>query len=195
MQLMPTTVTLRAVCAGLAVAAVAACSDDALTATGPDAAPEAAALNGGPSDTSVTPPTGEWHLATIRGVVIGVERSSGLVDTSDAATTRIAGATIEIHKIDLAGTAGMAGDTTTYQLKDLGVVATVETDAQGRFEYVLSDPIIVKSGEPSPLTTYHLTITPRAGSKFAARSGVQVFFAEQLGGGGASYNYFLFPPR
>jgi hypothetical protein len=49
----------------------------------------------------------------------------------------------------------------------------------------------VKTGQPSPLVTYRLTISPAAGSPFAARAGVQVYFAEQLPGDGV-FRYYLF---
>ena len=78
---------------------------------------------------------------------------------------------------------------------DLGVVATVTTDVSGKFQYVLSEPIVVKSGQPSPMTTYRLTVTPPRGSPFAAQSGIQVFFMEQFPAGTADFSYYLFPPK
>lgn len=66
----------------------------------------------------------------------------------------IPNATIEIHKISMPST-------------DAGVVATVRSDAEGKFQFVIDQPIIVRTGQttPSPIT-YRLTITPSSGSSF-----------------------------
>lgn len=128
----------------------------------------------------------------------GLVRTSGGAsgDTTSATSAPIiAGAKIEIHKFSLDITAPTAGDSSTVKLQDLGIVATVTSDAAGKFEYVLSDPIIVKTGQPSPKITYRLTITPPAGSPFVAQSGIQVFFMEQLPAGTPAFNYYLFEPR
>ena len=69
------------------------------------------------------------------------------------------------------------------------------TDAAGKFQYVLSEPIVVKSGQPSPRITYQLSVTPPAGSAFTAQSGIQVFFMEQFPAGTADLPYYLFQPR
>ena len=99
-------------------------------------------------------------------------------------------AKVEIHKVGL-NSSPAAGDSASFKLQDLGVVATVTADASGKFEYVLSDPIVVKSGQP-PMITYQLTITPPAGSPLAARSGIQVFFMEQFPASLPAVNYYLF---
>ena len=140
------------------------------------------------SPDTVGPSQGEWHLKTIRGLVLGLERSP-TGDSSSAGTTPVANAKVEIHKISLVMTAAAGGDTNTVKLQDLGVVATRTTDNAGRFEYVIDEPLIVKTGQPSPLITYQLTITPPTGSSFLAQSGAQVFFAEQLPGDGVSRYY------
>ena len=178
---------------------IGACSNDA-GLTSPDQrllSNSGAGSQTPPSDTAVSSPSGEWHLATIRGVLHGVVGSSGLAsgDSSSAATPIIAGATIAIHKFSLDVTTATSGDSASVQLADLGVVATVTTDASGKFQYVLGDPIIVKSGQPAPKITYRLTITPPVGSPFAAQSGIQVFFMEQFPAGTPNLNYYLFPPR
>lgn len=135
----------------------------------------------------------EWHLQTIRGAVLGLDRST-TGDTSAANTTPVANAKVEIHKISLAIVPGSGADSASRSLQDLGIVATKTTDASGRFEYVLDDPIIVKTGEPTPLITYRLTVTPPAGSPFVGQSGMQVLFAEQIGGDGVVH-YYLFRPK
>jgi hypothetical protein len=177
-----------------AAAAFVACSHDS-TAPSLDAGRSAAASapgSGGngssPQDTVGSAPHGEWHLQTIRGAVLGLDRAT-TGDTSIANTTPIAGATVEIHKISLVITQPVAGDSASGTLKDLGIVATKTTDASGQFEYVLDEPIIVKTGEPTPLVTYRLTVSPPSGSPFAGQSAMQVLFAEQLGGDGVSHYY------
>jgi hypothetical protein len=184
----------------IAAIGLVGCSNDTTRpapADGPIASSSAPgnASGGSPSspDTLGGAPHGEWHLQTIRGAVLGLDRSAG-IDTSVAAATPIANATIEIHKISLAIVPPSGSDTATAKLKDLGIVATATTDASGRFEYVISEPLIVKTGEPSPLITYHLTIIPPAGSSFVGQSDVQVFFAEQLPGDGV-FHYYLFHPK
>jgi hypothetical protein len=181
---------------------IGACSDQNAAPTSPD--PKLVSNSGlvtgaqtTPSDTTAGSPSGEWHLATIRGVLRGIASTTGLTsgDTSNVSTPVIAGATIEIHKFSLDATSPTSGDTSAVTFKDLGVVATVTTDASGKFQYVLSEPIVVKTGQPSPRITYRLTATPPAGSPFAARSDIQVFFMEQLPAGTADFNYYLFPPR
>jgi hypothetical protein len=181
-------VPARRLLALVGVLALGACSD---AATGlPSAGSENSASNTptsgnpGSSDTTQGAP-GEWHLATIRGVVLGTH------ETSSSTNTSISGATVEIHKMSI--TAAPPGDSASTRLQDLGVVATLTSDASGGFEYVLSDPIIVKAGQPSPTITYHLTITPPAGSPFAAQSDIQVFFMEQLPATQAAVNYYLYP--
>jgi len=190
---------------GLMTAAmIGACSDDDPGLTTPN--PTSFSSNPGagsgagtqtPSDSTLGSSTGEWHLATIRGVLRGVSGSAGLAsgDTSSGSVSVIAGATVEIHKFSLNAPNGTSGDSASTKAQDLGVVATVTTDAAGKFQYVLSDPIIVKSGQPTPLTTYRLTVTPPRGSPFAAQSGIQVFFMEQFPAGTADFSYYLFPPR
>ena len=168
-----------------------ACSSESTSPT--LGGPSASSSGPGAEDPKTSPDTagpsqGEWHLKTIRGLVLGLERST-TGDSSAATTPPIANATVEIHKVSLALTAATGGDTNTVKLQDLGVVATRTTDNAGRFEYVIDEPLIVKTGQPSPLITYRLTITPPAGSPFAAQSGVQVFFAEQLPGDGVSRYY------
>jgi hypothetical protein len=143
-----------------------------------------------PSDTARGNPSGEWRLATIRGIVIGTDVFS--TDTMPSPENTLVGAKVEIHKI---GLPPAGGDSTSRRFQDLGVVATVTTDNAGKFEYVLADPLVVKSGQPSPQITYHLTITPPAGSRFAAQSDVQVFFMEQFPASMTAVNYYLFPPR
>jgi hypothetical protein len=155
-------------------------------------APGAGGSGASPHDTVGTNP-GEWHLQTIRGAVIGLERAT-TGDTSAANTTPVANATVEIHKISLVIGAPAGADSASRSLQDLGIVATKTTDAAGRFEYVLADPIVVKTGEPTPLVTYRLTVIPPAGSPFVGQSGMQVLFAEQLGGDGVSH-YYLFRPK
>lgn len=173
---------------------LAGCSGDATApAAGGPSALSSAPGSGGPSDTLRSSPNGEWDLKTIRGVVLGLERTA-TGDTSSANTTPIANATIEIHKISLVMVPGTGTDTASSKSQDLGIVATKTTDAAGQFEYVIDDPLIVKTGQPSPLVTYRLTITPPAGSAFAGMSGVQVFFAEQLPGDGV-FHYYLFHPK
>jgi hypothetical protein len=193
-----TTLTARHLLTLTAAVAIAACSDDG-GLTSPDQkliANSGTGTQSSPSDTTAGSPNGEWHLATIRGVLRGVTSASGLAagDSSSATTSIIAGAKIDIHKysLDISGT---TGDSASMQLKDLGVVATVTTDAQGKFQHVLADPIIVKSGQPSPKITYRLTVTPPAGSPFAAQSGIQVFFMEQFPAGTPDLNYYLYPPK
>ena len=178
---------------------IGACSNDA----GPTSPDQKLSANSGtgtqtsPSDTTAGSPTGEWHLKTIRGVLRGVTSSARLAsgDTSATSTPIIAGAKIEIHKFSLDVSNVSAGDSASFKLLDLGVVATVTTDAAGKFQYVLSDPIVVKSGQPSPKITYRLTATPPAGSPFAARSDIQVFFMEQFPAGTPDFPYYLFPPK
>ena len=199
MQFTTHTTSARRFLALTAALAISACSDDG-GLTSPD---QKLSANGGtgsqttPSDTTVGSPTGEWHLQTIRGVLRGVTSSGGLAsgDTSSATAPIIAGAKIDIHKVSLDVTGATSGDSASMTLKDLGVVATVTTDAAGKFQYVLSEPIIVKSGQPSPKITYRLTVTPPAGSPFAAQSNIQVFFMEQFPAGAPDFNYYLFPPR
>lgn len=145
------------------------------------------------SDTTRGGSASEWHLATIRGVVLGINGFAS--DTTTSATTVQAAATVEIHKIGLTPVTSASGDTASMKFQDLGVVATVTTDAAGRFEYVLREPLVVKAGQPSPLTTYHLTITPPASSRFGAESDVQVLFMEQLPASQAAVNYYLFPRK
>ena len=182
-----------------AALAIGACSNDS-GLTSPD--PKLSANSGtgsqtSPSDTTAGSPSGEWHLKTIRGVLHGVTSSARLAsgDTSAMSTPIIAGAKIEIHKFSLDFSNVSPGDSASLKLLDLGVVATVTTDAAGKFQYVLSDPIIVKSGQPSPKITYRLTATPPAGSPFAARSDIQVFFMEQFPAGTPDLAYYLFPPK
>ena len=159
--------------------ALVGCSHDSTGLT-PGGSPSTASSGTAPSDTVTVVPHGEWHLQTVHGVLLGLERST-TGDTSAANTTPVANAKVEIHKISLA----------MSPPSDLGVVATKTTDAAGRFEYVLDDPIVVKTGEPTPLITYRLTVTPPAGSPFAGQSGMQVYFAEQLTGDGVVH-YYLF---
>jgi hypothetical protein len=186
--------TRHAVALASAVMLVA-CSRDS---TGPAIDPSPSAAASAPGGTSASSDTGgvkqgEWHLQTIRGVLLGLERST-TGDTSAANTTPVANATVEIHKISLAVTPAEGADSAAQSLKDLGIVATLTTDAAGKFEYVLADPIVVKTGVPSPLITYRLTVTPPPGSPFAAQSGMQVLFAEQIGGDGVVH-YYLFRPK
>ena len=198
MQLMIHAATARRFLALTAALAIGACADDG-SLTSPDR--KLLANNGSPTtppDTTAGSPSGEWHLQTIRGVLHGVVSSGGLAsgDTSSMSTPIIAGAKIEIHKFSLdASATTTSGDSATVHLQDLGVAATVTSDAAGKFEYVLSDPIVVKSGQPSPRITYRLAVTPPAGSPFAARSDIQVFFMEQFPAGTPDLNYYLFPPR
>jgi hypothetical protein len=185
-----------------AAVAIAACSDNAgLTSVDPKSLSTSGAGVGtqtpsSSSDTSAAP-SGEWHLATIRGVLHGVTGSNGLAsgDSSSTTTPIIANATIEIHKFSLDAVSPASGDSASVKLRDLGVVATVTTDAAGKFQYTLSDPIVVKSGQPSPRITYRLTVTPPSGSPFAPQSGIQVFFMEQFPAGTPDLPYYLFPPR
>jgi hypothetical protein len=182
--------TARAALALLSVAAFAACSDDSQNPTAlqssknpGDASPGVVAGASAKQDSSQSNPSGEWHLATIRGVLLGLTVDS-MPNSPDAPRingTPVPNATVEIHKFALPVTS-TTGDSTTITsgLKDLGVVATVTADAQGKFQYVLADPLIVKTGQPSPKITYQLTVTPPSGSPFAARSGIQVYFMEQL---------------
>jgi hypothetical protein len=179
------------------VAVISACSGDV---TGLPSAGSKNSVNGKPnsenpasSDTTQGGSPGEWHLATIRGVVLGTNGWN--TDTTSSAATVISGAKVEIHKIGLKSATSAAGDSASSKFQDLGIVATATTDASGRFEYVLSDPIVVKSGQSSPMTTYHLTITPPAGSPFAAQSDVQVWFMEQFPANQTAVNYYLFPPK
>lgn len=190
-------VAARRLLALAGLVAIGACDGD-VTGVPPVGSPNSAngALGTGnpaSSDTAQGPSAGEWHLATIRGVVIGINVFA--TDTTPSAQNVLAGATVEVHKIGLAPTTAAGGDSTSRTFQDLGVVTTVTTDASGRFEYVLRDPIIVKSGQPSPQITYHLTITPPAGSRFAAQSDVQVLFMEQLPATQAAVNYYLFPRK
>jgi len=186
----------------VAAATISACSDDGSGLTTPNPTLFSSNPGGGsgtqtPSDSTTGSPSGEWHLATIRGILRGVGGPGGLAsgDTSSASISVIAGATIEVHKFSLAAANAASGDTAAVKLQDLGAVATVTTDAAGKFQYVLSEPLIVKSGQPSPTTTYRLTVTPPRGSPFAAQSGIQVFFMEQFPAGTADYPYYLFPPK
>jgi hypothetical protein len=130
--------------------------------------------------------TREWRLKTIRGVVLGLASTPGRSDTLQFVQygvpgTAIAGATIEIHKFTLPST-------------DLGIVTTIKSGADGKFEYVISDPLIVRTGQPSPNTTYRLTITPPAGSPFAKRTAAQVIFAEQVPAAQTVWEYYVFRP-
>jgi hypothetical protein len=188
-------VTPRRLLALVGLVAIGACSGDA---TGiPTLSPNSASglsNSGTPaSDTTLGGSPGEWHLKTIRGIVLGAH-SMVNADTSEFASNPIAGAKVEIHKIDLTPTTSTGGDSASRRFKDLGIVATVTADASGRFQYVLDDPIVVKSGQASPSTTYHLTITPPAGSAFPATSDVQVLFMEQLPASWDAVNYYLFAP-
>jgi hypothetical protein len=123
---------------------------------------------------------------------VGINAQAGaLGDTALGVNSiTVPNAKVEIHKVGLNSTSA-AGDTASFTLQDLGVVARVTTDASGKFDYVLSDPIVVKSGQSSPKITYQLTITPPAGSPFAAQSGIQVFFMEQFPAGQPALNYYL----
>lgn len=182
-------VTARRFLALAGVVAIGACSD---AATSPAPAGLKNSANGTPGADTTQGTQTEWHLATIRGVVIGAHVLL-TADSSSAATTPIGGAKVEIHKMALTSTTSTSGDSASMRPQDLGVVATVTADASGRFEYVLSDPIVVKFGQPSPLITYHLTITPPASSPFAAQSDIQVFFMEQFPAGQTAVNYYLYP--
>ncbi len=198
-------ISARRLLALVAVATIGACSDDGTGLTLPD--PTSFSSNGGtgsgtqnpgpktPSDTTAGSPSGEWHLATIRGILRGVTGSLASGDTSSSSISAVVGATIEIHKFSLSAASASAGDTAAMRAQDLGVVATVITDAAGKFQYVLSEPLVVKSGQPSPMTTYRLSVTPPRGSPFAAQSGIQVFFMEQFPAGTADFAYYLFPPK
>src|SRR4051812_1319937 len=194
----PTHFATRHAPALVAAVALLACSHDSTDPTlgAPPAVAASAPGSGGsgttPHDTVGTSP-GEWHLQTIRGAVLGLDRAT-TGDTSAANTTPVANATVEIHKISLVINPPTGADSASRSLQDLGIVATKTTDAAGRFEYVLTEPIIVKTGEPTPLVTYRLTVIPPAGSPFAGQSGMQVFFAEQLGGDGVVH-YYLFRPK
>ncbi|HTE44211.1 MAG TPA: hypothetical protein VK636_03115 [Gemmatimonadaceae bacterium] len=171
------------------VLAIVACSDGASGPTAIGSSPPASSVIGSTGDTTRGPTTGEWHLATIRGLAIGVDRitANGSVDTSAAKTTALAGAKVEIRKVQLLPAVGFA----PMGYQDIGIVATVTADAAGKFEYVLSDPIVVKSGQPSPMISYRVTITPTVGSPFA-KGDLQVYFVEQFPSGIANWNYFLF---
>ena len=148
----------------------------------------AAKTAGGKPDTTVVITNREWRLQTIRGVVLGRPisdmRDSLILQYTQykGGGTVVPNATIEIHKINMPST-------------DLGVVTTVRSDAQGRFEFVIDQPIIVRTGQttPSPIT-YRLTITPPAGSPFAKRTGAQVIFAEQFAPDQAVWEYYVFRP-
>ena len=198
MQFTAHAITARRFLALTSALAISACSDDGgLTSPDQKLLANGAGIQTSPSDTTASSPSGEWHLATIRGVLRGVTSTSGIAsgDTTATSTPTIAGAKVEIHKFSIDVTTATAGDSAAVQLKDLGIVATVTTDGAGKFQYVLGDPIIVKSGEPSPKITYRLSVTPPAGSPFAAQSGIQVFFMEQFPAGTPYLNYYLFPPR
>ena len=150
------------------VVAIGACSNDVagVTPTGSNNSVTGGPTSGNPasSDTTGGAPQGEWHLATIRGVVVGINAQAGARGDTALGVNPItvSNAKVEIHKVGLNSTSA-AGDTASYRLQDLGVVATVTTDASGKFEYVLSDPIVVKSGQSSPMITYQLTVTPPSG--------------------------------
>lgn len=170
----------------LAIVAIAACSTDTAGPTSSD--PAATSTTAGkPGDTSVVVPANrEWRLATIRGVVMGISRGPGVSDSAQFSQynvpgSEVAGATIEVHKFTLPST-------------DLGVVATITSDAAGKFEYVISEPLIVRTGQPSPNTTYRLTITPPAGSPFAKRVAAQVIFLEQYQSMQSIWQYYVFRP-
>lgn len=171
------------------VLAIAACSDDATGPTPNPARPLGSAVAGSPGDTTRGSTTGEWHLATIRGIALGLDKinSGAGGDTTRFGTTALAGAKVEIRKVRLIPTA----DFRPWDYQDLAVVATVTADAEGKFEYVLSEPIVVKSGEPSPMISYRVTITPLAGSPYAVGD-LQVTFAEQFQAGTTAWNYLLF---
>jgi hypothetical protein len=168
------------------VVAAVACSRDGVGPTVGDESAATANGVGGKGDTTVVSTTREWHLKTIRGVVLGLGSAPGRSDTLQFAQygvpgTAIAGATIEIRKFTLPST-------------DLGVVTTITSDAAGKFEYVIGDPLIVRTGQPSPNTTYRLTIRPPAGSPFAKRTAAQVIFAEQFPATQTVWEYYVFRP-
>ena len=145
----------------------------------------------GTGDTTVTNPTGEWRLATIHGLLLGYDPSRTSGDTLGTSTP-VANARVELHKYSLQTSA--SSDSGSTALRDLGVVATLTTDASGRFNYVLSDPIVVKSGQAPPTVTYKVNVTPPPGSPYAAAQALQVFFAEQLTGDG-TWRLYLYPPK
>jgi hypothetical protein len=195
MKVTPHYLASRHAAALVAAIALLGCSHDSTDPTlgkTPAASSSAPGTGTSPRDTLGTSP-GEWHLQTIRGQVLGMDRAA-TGDTSATNTTPIANATVEIHKISLVIVPPAGADSAKQSLQDLGIVATKTTDAAGRFEYVLDDPIIVKTGQPTPLVTYRLTVHTPAGSAFAGQSGMQVLFAEQLPGDGVSH-YYLFHPK
>ncbi|MEP6619045.1 MAG: hypothetical protein ABJE47_07020 [bacterium] len=187
--------TARRVVGLVGVLAIGACSADSTgpTTTGSKSQLPGDASHPASSDSTGVPASGEWHLATIRGLVAGLDRNvlGAPADTSATGITAVGGAKVQIHKVAIHGTVNPSSPGGGLTFEDLGIVATVTTDAHGNFEYVLSDPIVVKSGQPSPMTTYQLTITPPAGSPYASQSNVQVFFLEQFPAGVSRWNYFL----
>ena len=73
-------------------------------------------------------------------------------------------------------------------------VDTVELLGAERLIYgrIGDEPLIVRTGQPSPNTTYRLTITPPAGSPFAKRSAAQVIFLEQYESMQSIWQYYVF---
>jgi hypothetical protein len=86
----------------VAAIALLGCSHDSTDPTlgkTPAASSSAPGTGTSPQDTVGSSP-GEWHLQTIRGQVLGMDRAA-TGDTSATNTTPIANATVEIHKISL----------------------------------------------------------------------------------------------
>lgn len=180
--------TLGRIVTMTSVIAAGACSGDSLGPTVGDQNAAAAKAAGGKADTTVTIPNREWRLQTIRGVVLG-RPISDMRDSMLLQYTQyknggvvIPNATIEVRKINLPST-------------DVGLVTTLRSDAEGKFQFVIDQPIIVRTGQPTPSSiTYHLVITPPAGSPYAKRTGAQVIFAEQFAADQAVWEYYVFRP-
>lgn len=139
-------------------------------------------LGAGAADSLKKASAGEWHLATIRGALLGASST----DTLHAATVAIANAKVEVHAGDLE----TGSDPRSLNFRDRGVVATLTSGPNGEIDYVVPDPIVVKTGQPSPMRTYRMIISPPAGSAYAARD-VQVYFAEQAPSGAGRWKYYL----
>ncbi len=185
---------------GGAIAVAAACSADATDPLGTGSKP--LVTSSGPGGTDSTGAGGpgssnrEWKLETIRGVVLGVDRAvwapSTGGDTLSMSTTPVPGATIRVIKFEY--NPNVTGGDSSVVFKELGVVATLTADANAKFEYKVSDPIVIKDGQPRPNFGYWLTITPPAGSPYLEREHTSVFFAEQFTSGDGRSSYFLNRP-
>lgn len=167
----------------------AACSSDSVSPTLGETKLATSTSNGsGGSDTTTAGPRDgqTWTLETINGLVLGVDKAiwapSTGGDTLVANTTPVANATVEVRPYEFTPPPAGGGDSSTV-FKDLGVEATLTTDANGKFTYKVKNPVVVVAGQPSPKRGYFVTITPPTGSPYKPRERASVIFAEPFPAG------------